>query len=99
MMKELATITPQPIVRMCWVVDDMESSAQQWVETMGAGPFFLVPHFQLDELTYRGKPATLDQLSAVGQWGTLQVELKMQHCNNLSGAREMYAPGETGCNT
>ena len=63
---------------------------------MGAGPFFPVPHFQLDELTYRGKPATLDQLSAVGQWGTLQVELKMQHCNNLSGAREMYAPGETG---
>jgi hypothetical protein len=34
-MKELATITPQPIVQMCWAVDDMEASAQQWVETMG----------------------------------------------------------------
>ena len=85
-----------PIVQMCWVVDDMESAAQQWAATMGAGPFFLIPHMQLDELTYRGKPATLYQSSAVGQWGTLQVELFQQHCNNPSGAREMYAPGETG---
>ena len=89
MTKELATITLQRFVQMCWVVGDMEASAQQWVETMGAEPFFLVPHIQLDEPTYRGKPATLDQSSAVGQWGTLQVELFQQHCNNPSGEREM----------
>lgn len=69
-MKELATITPQPIVRMCWVVDDMEASAQQWVGAMRAGPFCLVSHIQLSGLTYRGKPAKLDQASSVGQRGT-----------------------------
>ena len=95
-MKGLETITPHPIVQMCWVVDDMEAVALQWVKTMGAGPFFLLPHIQLDDLTYRGKPATLDQSSAVGQWGTVQVELFQQHCNNPSGAREMFAPGQTG---
>jgi hypothetical protein len=50
----------------------------------------------LEELTYRGKPATLDQSSAVGQWGTVQVELFQQHCNSPSGAREMFAPGQGG---
>ena len=95
-MKGLDAITPHPIVQMCWMVDDMEAAALQWVQTMGAGPFFLLPHIQLDELTYRGKPAKLDQSSAVGQWGTVQVELFQQHCTNPSGAREMFAPGQTG---
>ena len=95
-MKGRETITPHPIVQMCWMVDDMEAAALQWVKTIGAGPFFLLPHIQLDDLTYRGKPGTLDQSSAVGQWGTVQVELFQQHCNNPSGAREMFAPGQTG---
>jgi len=95
-MKGLDTITPHPIVQMCWVVDNMEAAAMQWVKTMGAGPFFLLPHIQLDELTYRGRSAQLDQSSAVGQWGAVQVELFQQHCNNPSGAREMFAPGQTG---
>ena len=50
-MKGIDAITPHPIVQMCWVVDDMEAAAVQWVKTMGAGPFFLLPHIQLDELT------------------------------------------------
>lgn len=96
MNKDIVTITPYPIVQMCWVVDDMDTAARQWIQAMGAGPFFRIPHIQLDELTYRGKRAILDQSSAVGQWGTVQVELFQQHCNNPSGAREMFGPGQTG---
>lgn len=96
MLKEIEKITSSPIVQMCWVVDDMEAAALQWVKMMGAGPFFRIPHIQLDELTYRGKPAKLDQSSAVGQWGAIQVELFQQHCQNPSGAREMFAPEQTG---
>jgi hypothetical protein len=96
MIGTIEAVAAHPIVQMCWVVDDMEAAALRWLETVGAGPFFLVPHIQLDHLTYRGKPATLDQSSAIGQWGTLQVELFQQHCASPSGAREMYAPGETG---
>ena len=55
-MKDIDKVTPHPIVQMCWVVDDMEAAALQWVKIMGAGPFFRIPHIQLDELTYRGKP-------------------------------------------
>ena len=67
MMKELATITSQPIVHMSGVVGDMQASAQLWVETMWIGPFFMFPHIQLDELTYHVKPSKLYQSSTVGQ--------------------------------
>lgn len=86
----------RPVVQLCWVVDDIEGAVARWVEATGAGPFFLAPHIGFDELTHRGRPARLDQSSAIGQWGDVQVELFYQHCDNPSGAREMYAPGETG---
>jgi hypothetical protein len=53
MIGTIEAIAAHPIVQMCWVVDDMESAALRWIETVGAGPFFLVPHIQLDDLTYR----------------------------------------------
>lgn len=96
MNEDVDSITPYPIVQMCWVVDDIDAAAARWVQTMGAGPFFRIPHIRLDELTYRGKPATLDQSSAVGQWGAVQVELFQQHCDSPSGAREMFAAGQSG---
>ena len=86
---ELAgTIAGGPIVQICWQVDDIATSVDRWVRTTGAGPFFLAGHIAFDELTYRGRPATLDQSSAIGQWGGLQVELFHQHCGSPSGAVE-----------
>ncbi len=96
MVAGIKTITPHPIVQICWVVGDLESAAMQWVNTLAAGPFFFSHHIQFDELTYRGEPATLDQSSAVGQWGTIQVELFQQHCGSPSGARDMFQSGQTG---
>jgi hypothetical protein len=92
----IKAVTSRPIVQICWVVDDMEAAAMQWIEMFGAGPFFLSHHIEFDELTYRGKRATLDQSSAVCQWGPIQVELFQQHCDSPSGARDMFAPGQTG---
>jgi hypothetical protein len=91
-----STVLGRPVVQLCWVVDRIDEAVPRWVEATGAGPFFLAPHIRFDELTYRGRPARLDQSSAIGQWGEVQVELFEQHCDNPSGAREMYAPGETG---
>ena len=91
---KIESIMKHPIIQMCWVVDNMEAAAKRWVETMGAGPFFLMPHIQFDEVTYRGKPSTLDQSSAVGQWGHLQIELFEQHCNSPAGMRDVFKPGQ-----
>jgi len=95
MIKGIETLTSHPIIQMCWVVDDLEEAAMQWVKMMGTGPFFFIPHLQYDDLTYRGKPATLDQSSAVCQWGTIQVELFQQHCQSPSGVRDMWSPGQS----
>src|SRR4051794_12443115 len=64
-----------PVIQLCWIVDDIPTAVQRWVQAVGAGPFHLAAHIQFDELTYRGGPATLDQSSALGQWGAGQVEL------------------------
>jgi hypothetical protein len=86
----------RPIVQICWVVDDIPRAVERWVATVGAGPFHLAAHIPFDELTYRGAPTTLDQSSAVGQWGGVQVELFQQHCTSPSGATEMRTAGQLG---
>ncbi len=85
-----------PIIQMCWVVDDIASAVDRWVDAVGAGPFFLAAHIQFGDLTYRGQPAELDQSSALGQWGPVQVELLEQHCTNPSGVTEMLTTGHIG---
>jgi methylmalonyl-CoA/ethylmalonyl-CoA epimerase len=92
----IESIGPPPIVQICWVVDSIEVAVPRWIEATGAGPFFLAAHIPFEDLTYRGKPSQLDQSSAIGQWGGVQVELFEQHCDNPSGARDMYPRGETG---
>jgi len=90
----IKSISQNPIVQICWVVDDMEKAARRWIDIMGAGPFFLIPHIEFEEVIYRGKPSTLDQSSAIGQWGSIQVELFEQHCNSPAGMRDLFAPGQ-----
>ncbi len=96
MLPDLTGLTSSPIVQACWVVDDIPTAVERWATAVGAGPFFLAGHIAFADLTYRGQPAALDQSSAVGQWGGLQVELFTQHCANPSGARDMFAPGTGG---
>jgi hypothetical protein len=91
-----AGLARHPIVQICWVVPDIRKAVAQWTGALGAGPFFHARHIQLDDVTYRGQPSRLDQSSALGQWGTIQLELFEQHCGNPSGARDMFAPGESG---
>jgi len=96
MIKQIEAITSRPIVQICWVVDDMKSAAMKWVKTLGVGPWFMSPPVRFENLTYRGRPAELSQSSAVSFWGDIQIELFQQHCDNPSGARDMFKPGQTG---
>lgn len=95
MLNIMKSITQHPIIQICWMVDNMEAAARRWVDIMGAGPFFLIPHItdMTESITYKGQPSTLDQSSAVGQWGNIQIELFEQHCNSPAGMREFISPG------
>lgn len=89
-------ITQNPIVQLCFLVDDLDEAIERWVDVIGAGPFFVMRHIPLEHVTYRGEPSTYDHSAALGQWGSMQVELHQQHCETPSAAKELFGPGETG---
>ena len=53
-------------------------------------------HIPCTDVVHRGRPGSFDHSSAYGQWGRVMVELVMQHDDEPSAVRDMYAPGETG---
>lgn len=63
-----------PIIQHGYVVDNLEHVAHQWVEAVGAGPFY-VNEVTLEGYLYRGRPASCPLRIAVGYWGDIQVEL------------------------
>jgi hypothetical protein len=83
-------------VQLGYVVDDVFAAARRWAEQFGAGPFFILEHIPCTEVLHRGQPGTFDHSSAYGQWGDVMVELFVQHDDEPSAVREMYAQGEQG---
>jgi hypothetical protein len=89
-------VAGRPIIQMCWAVDDIESAVSSCTAAVGAGPFHLAAHIEFGNVTYRGAPGMLDQSSALGQWGPVQLELLVQHCDSPSGVTEMRDAGHVG---
>lgn len=70
----------RPIQHLCYIVADIPTAVDRWVETFGAGPFFwLGRHIEFDELRFRGSDCIFDHSSALGQWGEVMVELSELH--------------------
>lgn len=89
--------TSPHLMQVAFIVDDVEAAAQAWIKTTGIGPFYMVPHIQLTEMTYRGQPGEgLDFSVALAQSGGMQVELIQQHCNRPSAYRDTIAKGTQG---
>jgi len=66
---------PLEIKQMGYVTDDIEASALAWVETMGAGPFFILPAMSFQSWTYHGEPQQMTLDIAFGQVGDMMIEL------------------------
>lgn len=62
------------IVQNAYVVDDLGWSIDVWIDNLGAGPFFVKPKLQLT-VKYRGQDTPLDIDIALGQVGSVQIEL------------------------
>jgi Glyoxalase/Bleomycin resistance protein/Dioxygenase superfamily len=85
-----------PPVQIAYIVPDVYRAAAEWVTTYGAGPFFVRPHIEVNDVRYRGRPGVFDHSSAYGQWGSLMVELVQDHGLSDSVGREMYGLDEGG---
>jgi hypothetical protein len=85
-----------PIVQYAWVVNDLDTAVQHWVETVGAGPFFVSRNHVGKEHTYRGTRDSAVFSYAFGQAGPAQIQLIQCMDHSPSVYRDMYAPGEEG---
>jgi catechol 2,3-dioxygenase-like lactoylglutathione lyase family enzyme len=94
--ESVRAISPHPVVQLCFRVHDVDAAVEQWVRTMGAGPFFVMRHIPLQNVTFRGEPITYDHSAGLGQWGEMQVELHHQHCDSPSPGKELFGPSGTG---
>ncbi|MEY2722036.1 MAG: hypothetical protein RL597_1481 [Pseudomonadota bacterium] len=72
-----------PVIQLGFVVPNIEAAVAHWA-SIGVGPFFLLDHIQFGRCHFRGKPLEIDLSVAVGQWGSVQVELIHQHCDTPS---------------
>jgi Glyoxalase/Bleomycin resistance protein/Dioxygenase superfamily len=85
-----------PVLQYAYVVADLDEGIRHWIETMGAGPFFVMRDFLGTDLTYRGHASSTRVDYAFGQCGPAQVQLIAQGDPGPSIYRDMYAAGEGG---
>lgn len=61
--------------QIAYVVENLEQAIDHFVRDVGAGPFFVLPHFRQPGQTYRGEPSTADVTLAMGFAGQTWFEL------------------------
>lgn len=86
-----------PIRQVGHVVRDAKAAMQYWTDTLGVGPFFVMPEIELTGFRYRGhqSPSPVCTL-CFGQAGDLQIELIQQHNDAPSAYREFLSAGRSG---
>lgn len=97
-MSEPAVAIPvRSIVQVAYHVPDVEAAARSLAKLYGWGPFFVLHDIELENCTYRGRPAFLDHSAACGQAGPIMVELNQQNGGDYPSVfRDMYSADQTG---
>jgi len=87
-------VNPQrPVSHLGYAVTDIEEAVHHWSSTLGAGPFFLVPDIEFDEVIHRGEPAVFAHSAAFGQWGSIAIELMQVKTTSPPELTRMLVPG------
>jgi hypothetical protein len=94
-MRKIPLFATRDYLQQAWVVTDVNAAMRHWTEVCGVGPFFVIEHVPMENLTYRGKAAKLDCTIALAQAGRTQVELIEQHCDNPSIYRDLVPKGRS----
>ena len=84
------------IRQLAYVVEDMDKALDYWINTVGAGPFFMLEHAPLENQRYYGQPSNADISVALGNSGDLQIELIVQHNHANSVYRDFLTAGRRG---
>lgn len=79
--------------QLAYKVNDLEAAAVAHHRRFGSGPFFVLRHVALSSSVHRGVARPFDHSSAYGQWGSVMVELVVQHNADDSALHEMFSHG------
>jgi hypothetical protein len=79
-----------------YVVRDIERAMQHWVDVLGVGPWFYLPHVACDSFECRGVAGSPDISIALANSGDLQIELIQQHCDTPTLYKEFLDAGREG---
>jgi hypothetical protein len=86
-------LTGLPIRQLAYKVNDLEAAAAAHHRQFGSGPFFVLRHVALASSQHRGVERRFDHSSAYGQWGSVMVELVVQHNPDDSALHDMFPWG------
>jgi Glyoxalase/Bleomycin resistance protein/Dioxygenase superfamily len=73
------TAPVEPAYQMAFLVDALEPTIEFWHAQTGAGPFFVIPHFDFEDARYKDAPSDLDISIALGYCGDIMIELIVCH--------------------
>lgn len=82
-----------PVRQLAYKVNDLEAAARAHTRAFGSGPFFVLRHVPLASSQHRGVARVFDHSSAYGQWGSVMVELVVQHNPDASALHDMFPYG------
>jgi hypothetical protein len=77
------------IIQTAFVVPDIHDAVRLWTTQLGAGPFFLIPHWRGTNPVYRGGPSKAVVTIAMGFAGHMQIELIQPEDDNPSVYKEL----------
>lgn len=79
-----------------YVVRDIEASMRYWTEHLGVGPFFYFDRMPIKEFKYHGEPCDAHISAALGQSGSLQIELLQPRDEQNSPYLDFLRSGHEG---
>ncbi len=90
------TIVKQELFQVAYLVNDIDVAVAKWSGLYGAGPFVVAPHHRTDQFIYRGTDTEADVSYAFGYLGDMMIQFIVQHDDQPSIYRDMYAAGQEG---
>jgi methylmalonyl-CoA/ethylmalonyl-CoA epimerase len=66
------------LMQIAFVVPDVRKAILHW-NSIGVGPFLLLPHLELGQVIYQGHKTNPDISLAIAYQGNMQIELIQQH--------------------
>jgi catechol 2,3-dioxygenase-like lactoylglutathione lyase family enzyme len=79
-----------PFHHLGYVVEDLQRAAERFAQGTGAGPFLMIEHVPLEEVSFDGGPAAYDHSTAFGQWGPVIVEISQIHDAQPAALRAFF---------